>query len=827
MQRFSVDYPYATDLPSPPDWGKKHSSQFPTKYSQLPSIASPTPAVDKQVVPFNGPGVQKSAMGGLRTGSDMHDAQDRVQFLESRLGVTEKSNRTLLEEVLRLQNELRVNVHRNEATLREERSARHTLETSLKMCNDLIMQLSARIKATEEKILDEKSALSSLVGHTKGVEQAVVASQQELKARKDAQAAKLSDLETKLQETLRAKEQLEKTMYTLMDELRSVRNKVDSQTSEFLSATNELKLRSKRLEEENRLQMDSLRKQGDIQSHAEHGVAHLRSQVETRLSELREVILDIRSKQDQESTERRSLEQQLQFKANELHQAIGEQNRKREESMHALDMIAREREHVAEGERLKLQAQLAETIEDVNKKILTKEIKLREEIQDKSLQLEKTIQLEQQSRTDYERRVRDENEKRWAALKKMTDDEVIAIKDTIKDLTQTDRTKNKEAFLKLDAAITLLEQQLQENRKQVDKVIAAEIKSRKIHEKTTAEKIDDVQEKLQVATSTLQQAINGITSQVASNTDKLKREVKSMMSESGQASARAMTDMDMKLEGVKTKLSTIETLVDDKVAEMFRFTNPESQDLDEAQVSLSQNLRDKVDSISLWQDSTNEKIHQVNMTMQQFPNDIDALEERYKVLKAEMDSRVGSEAESRIRDVENLKQDINALRMRRQPQGVSPEEMMSLQQNVRKLAESIQTVKTVLGMKIQSEQKLRLEEVIDLKDEVAKLRSLIEPLVHNPEPRLFVKNPDEKDRSKAEEDAPDVNKWGLYNSYRWLTWKSKLMYFKWKKSSRKNQRNPSRAANSRRNSQGNSRPNSRPNSQPSRAGGDAPPAGTS
>ena len=57
--------------------------------------------------------------------------------------------------------------------------------------------------------------------------------------------------------------------------------------------------------------------------------------------------------------------------------------------MHALDMIAREREHVAESERLKLQAQLAEMVEDVNKKILTKEIKLREEIQDKSLQLEK------------------------------------------------------------------------------------------------------------------------------------------------------------------------------------------------------------------------------------------------------------------------------------------------------------------------------------------------------------------------------------------------------------------------------------------------------
>ena len=69
--------------------------------------------------------------------------------------------------------------------------------------------------------------------------------------------------------------------------------------------------------------------------------------------------------------------------------ALAEQNRKREEAMHAMDMIHREREHAAETEKIKLQSKLTESIEEMNKRLLTKEIKLREEIQEKYQHLEK------------------------------------------------------------------------------------------------------------------------------------------------------------------------------------------------------------------------------------------------------------------------------------------------------------------------------------------------------------------------------------------------------------------------------------------------------
>jgi hypothetical protein len=65
-----------------------------------------------------------------------------------------------------------------------------------------------------------------------------------------------------------------------------------------------------------------------------------------------------------------------------------EQNRKREEAIHALETVQREREHAAEKERIKIQGKIAETAEEVSRKILQKEARLREEAQQRYAQLE-------------------------------------------------------------------------------------------------------------------------------------------------------------------------------------------------------------------------------------------------------------------------------------------------------------------------------------------------------------------------------------------------------------------------------------------------------
>lgn len=72
----------------------------------------------------------------------------------------------------------------------------------------------------------------------------------------------------------------------------------------------------------------------------------------------------------------------------ELQAAIAEQSRRREEAIHALETMQREREHAAEVERSKLQAKLTDVSEDVTRKIMARDMKLREETQDKFGQLQ-------------------------------------------------------------------------------------------------------------------------------------------------------------------------------------------------------------------------------------------------------------------------------------------------------------------------------------------------------------------------------------------------------------------------------------------------------
>lgn len=86
------------------------------------------------------------------------------------------------------------------------------------------------------------------------------------------------------------------------------------------------------------------------------------------------------------------------YRINEIQSQVHEQSRKRDESMHALDVIQREREHAADNERLKMQGKIAEIAEEVSRKILSKEIRLREEAQQKFANIEK---VSSRSSTDF------------------------------------------------------------------------------------------------------------------------------------------------------------------------------------------------------------------------------------------------------------------------------------------------------------------------------------------------------------------------------------------------------------------------------------------
>lgn len=66
---------------------------------------------------------------------------------------------------------------------------------------------------------------------------------------------RIKELTLQLNEVQRNREQLEKLIYNLTEELRTLRMKVDNQTMELSGTVSDLKLRARRLEEENKIQV--------------------------------------------------------------------------------------------------------------------------------------------------------------------------------------------------------------------------------------------------------------------------------------------------------------------------------------------------------------------------------------------------------------------------------------------------------------------------------------------------------------------------------------------------------------------------------------------
>ena len=119
-------------------------------------------------------------------------------------------------------------------------------------------------------------------------------------------------LETELEEVNRARHQLERIAFQLVDEVRTIKGRVEVQDAELKGVASDMRNKTRKLEDEYFHNVDDLRRKVEHQSGSEPAAdPHLKSQVEQRLSELRDVVMQMRNKQEGEAHERRELENRL------------------------------------------------------------------------------------------------------------------------------------------------------------------------------------------------------------------------------------------------------------------------------------------------------------------------------------------------------------------------------------------------------------------------------------------------------------------------------------------------------------------------------------
>lgn len=186
---------------------------------------------------------------------ELNSTQAKVKQLESRLQVTEVSNRALLEEVIRLQNDLALSLRKSFDSIQEERNARQLLENNLRLQNESVLQMNGRIKRAEDSLQEDRTAVQSLIVYTRNLEQQTTQAQNELNSKRDVHAQRLDDQRAQIEDLLRSREGLERNSIVLLDEIKNVKSRVDQEAANMNVIGSELRTRVRRLEDEGRAQV--------------------------------------------------------------------------------------------------------------------------------------------------------------------------------------------------------------------------------------------------------------------------------------------------------------------------------------------------------------------------------------------------------------------------------------------------------------------------------------------------------------------------------------------------------------------------------------------
>lgn len=160
--------------------------------------------------------------------------------------------------MIRLQNELALSLRRSFDSLQEERNARQILENNYRFQTDSVLQLNGRLKRAEDSLQEDRSAMQSLILYTKNLEQSTVNAQKDLFIRRDFQAQRLEELRVQLDDLQRSKENLERSAYSLLEEIKNLKSKLDMESVSLSSVSNDLRNKTRRLEEESRQHVSRL-----------------------------------------------------------------------------------------------------------------------------------------------------------------------------------------------------------------------------------------------------------------------------------------------------------------------------------------------------------------------------------------------------------------------------------------------------------------------------------------------------------------------------------------------------------------------------------------
>ena len=174
----------------------------------------------------------------------------RVQDLESRIKVSEQSNRLLLEELMKLQQDLKLALRQNEEMVLKERQERIAIRDKVEAAENMYNRVSMQLLRTEEKVNMEHTTLATLLNQSKEVERALAGGQQRSMMKGEQIDRYISRFRDELSELRQANEQIQSSLRLVGEDVKNIQHRFEMQNAEFDSVNQEIKQKVKRIETE-------------------------------------------------------------------------------------------------------------------------------------------------------------------------------------------------------------------------------------------------------------------------------------------------------------------------------------------------------------------------------------------------------------------------------------------------------------------------------------------------------------------------------------------------------------------------------------------------
>lgn len=174
----------------------------------------------------------------------------RVNDLESRIKVSEQSNRILLEELMKLQQDLKLALRENGKMVLKERQERLAIRDKVEATENMYNRVSMQLMRTEEKLNTEHSTLATLLNQSKEVERAVAGGQQRSMMKGEQIDRYISRFREELSELRQLNEQIQSSLRLVGDDVKNLQHRLEMQSSEFETVNQEMRQKVKRIESE-------------------------------------------------------------------------------------------------------------------------------------------------------------------------------------------------------------------------------------------------------------------------------------------------------------------------------------------------------------------------------------------------------------------------------------------------------------------------------------------------------------------------------------------------------------------------------------------------